>query len=163
MKRIIFCIVIVMVSTLFTVWAAAGELYVYPSKGQSPQQMDKDKGECYRWAVNNSGFDPAAPVRATTPPPAKGAPEGGLIRGAASGAALGAIGGAIAGNAGKGAAIGAATGGLFGGMRRNRQEQRYQSERDQWSRQQSAEYQRKRDEYNRAYSACMKGRGYTVN
>ena len=54
------------------------------------------------------------------PPPAVGAPQGGLFRGAAGGAALGAIGGAIGGNAGKGAAIGAATGAVFGGMRRRR-------------------------------------------
>lgn len=143
--------------------ALAGDLYVYPSKGQSPQQMERDKAECYRWAVNQTGFDPAAPPRPTTPPPAQAPPEGGLIRGAATGAALGAIGGAIAGNAGKGAAIGAATGGLFGAIRRGRSEYRQQEMNDQWARQQAADYQRARQAYDRAYGACMQGRGYTVN
>jgi hypothetical protein len=83
-------------------------MYIYPSRGQSPQQQI-DQGQCYSWAVQQSGFNPANPQIPGGPPPAAGAPQGGLFRGAAGGAALGAIGGAIGGNAGKGAAIGAAT------------------------------------------------------
>lgn len=37
---------------------AAASIYVYPSKGQSDEQMDKDKGECHQWAVRESGWDP---------------------------------------------------------------------------------------------------------
>ena len=88
----------------------AGQMYIYPSRGQSPQQEQNDRGQCYTWAVQESGFDPANPQIPGGPPPAVGAPQGGLFRGAAGGAALGAIGGAIGGNAGEGAAIGAATG-----------------------------------------------------
>ncbi len=161
MKKIVF-LTIISVALTFSV-SMASDLYVYPSRGQSPQQVEKDKGECYRWAVNQTGFDPAAPPRPTTPPPAQAPPEGGLLRGAAAGAALGAIGGAIAGDAGKGAAIGAATGGLFGVMRRNQSEYRQQQMNDQWARQQQADYQRARQQYDRAYGACMKGRGYTIN
>jgi len=161
MKRVLFWAVLFL--TITAVYAYASDLYVYPSKGQSPQQMEKDKAECYRWAVGQTGFDPAAPPRPNSPPPAQAAPEGGLLRGAATGAALGAIGGAIAGNAGKGAAIGAATGGLFGAIRRGRHNARQQEMNDQWARQQAAEYQRARQAYDRAYGACMKGRGYTVN
>lgn len=163
MQKFIVFTVMAAVSILFSNSAPASELYVYPSKGQSQQQIDKDKGECYRWAVNQSGFDPAAPPRATSPPPVREAPEGGLVRGAATGAALGAIGGAIAGNAGKGAAIGAATGGLFGAIRRGRQESRQEYQQRQWEQQQAAQYQHMRQEYNRAYRACMTGRGYTVD
>lgn len=36
----------------------AAQSYVYPSKGQSPQQQANDRYECNRWAVNESGFDP---------------------------------------------------------------------------------------------------------
>ena len=32
----------------------------YPVRGQSPQQINQDRYDCYRWAVQQSGFDPAA-------------------------------------------------------------------------------------------------------
>ncbi|PXX73483.1 hypothetical protein SAMN05660489_01955 [Pseudomonas sp. LAMO17WK12:I10] len=32
----------------------------YPVSGQSPQQINQDRYDCYRWAVQQSGFDPAA-------------------------------------------------------------------------------------------------------
>ena len=108
---------------------AAAQPYVYPARGQSPQQQEFDRGQCYSWAVQQSGFDPANPQVYTGPPPTAGAPQGGLFRGAAGGAAMGAVGGAIGGDAGKGAAIGAAVGGLFGAIRRARwaeQEQQQQ-------------------------------------
>lgn len=139
------------------------DMYIYPNKGQSKEQLDKDKYECYGWAKGQTGFDPMAEPKATEPPPDQEAPQGGLVRGGARGAATGAVVGAIAGDAGKGAAIGAAAGGLFGGMRRRDQQRREQAEQQQWADQQVANYQHNRDEYNRAYSACLKGRGYTVN
>lgn len=37
------------------------DLYVYPKKGQSPEQQDTDRYECHRWAVNQTGFDPTEP------------------------------------------------------------------------------------------------------
>lgn len=36
------------------------ELMVYPASGQSPQQLDRDRYECHRWAVQQTGFDPAS-------------------------------------------------------------------------------------------------------
>src|SRR5258705_11906574 len=83
----------------------AAQPYVYPARGQSPQQQEFDRGQCYSWAVQQSGFDPANPQVYTGPPPTVGAPQGGLFRGAAGGAAMGAVGGAIGGDAGKGAPI----------------------------------------------------------
>ncbi|MDJ0656502.1 MAG: DUF6515 family protein [Xanthomonadales bacterium] len=38
-----------------------GELYVYPRQGQSEQQRDRDRFECYQWAVDETGFDPVSP------------------------------------------------------------------------------------------------------
>ncbi|QTT86728.1 DUF6515 family protein [Pseudomonas chlororaphis] len=32
----------------------------YPVRGQSPQEINQDRYDCYRWAVQQSGFDPAA-------------------------------------------------------------------------------------------------------
>ena len=93
---------------------AAAQPYIYPNIGQTPQQQESDKGQCYMWAVQQTGFDPANPQVAMAPPPPPPqqpqAPQGGMFRGAAGGAALGAVGGAIGGDAGKGAAIGAGVG-----------------------------------------------------
>lgn len=36
------------------------DVLAYPSNGQSQQQIDQDGYECYRWAVEQSGFDPRA-------------------------------------------------------------------------------------------------------
>jgi len=69
-----------------TVWGQ--QAYVYPTKGQSPQQQEFDRGQCYSWAVQQTGFDPANPRVATGPAPAMQAPQGGMFRGAAGGAAL---------------------------------------------------------------------------
>src|SRR5712664_2249534 len=112
--------------------AQNGELYIYPSKGQSQAQQDKDRYECHSWAVKQTGFDPSKPSTAaaapTTQPYQPSQPH--VVKGAARGAALGAVGGAIAGDAGKGAAAGAAMGGLAGGLRR-RDERRQQAGQQQ--------------------------------
>ena len=60
---------------------AIGQVYIYPARGQSPQQEEFDKGQCYTWAVQQSGFDPANPTVASGPPPMPGAPQGGMFRG----------------------------------------------------------------------------------
>ena len=38
--------------------AAPSELIAYPKNGQNEQQLGKDKFECHRWAVTQTGFDP---------------------------------------------------------------------------------------------------------
>jgi hypothetical protein len=106
---------------------------VFPARGQTQQQMDKDKTDCYAWAKNQTGFDPVAaslqannqPVQTVTPPvqtapPPPPPPQGNVVRGGARGAAGGAAVGAIAGDAGKGAAIGAVAGGAVSGIRQRR-------------------------------------------
>lgn len=140
----------------------ASRVYTYPNRGQSPQQQQVDQGQCYAWAVQQSGFDPANPQVAGGPPPAVGAPQGGLFRGAAGGAALGAIGGAIGGNAGKGAAIGSATGAVFGGMRRRRWMEQEEFQQSSYLQQQQNELSQGRSNFNQAFGVCMTGRGYTV-
>ena len=34
------------------------DIFVYPKNGQSDEQKSTDRYECYRWAVDQSGFDP---------------------------------------------------------------------------------------------------------
>ena len=154
------------ISLLITFLAAgvvlAQELVIYPAKGQSQEQLDKDKYECYSWAKQQSGFDPMQQPKATEPPPQQQAQRGGVVRGGARGAAVGAATGAIAGDTGKGAAIGAASGALVGGMRRRDQQRQQQQAEQQWAQQQAATYTKNRDGYNRAYGACLEGRGYSV-
>jgi hypothetical protein len=145
--------------------AFGAELYVYPQKGQSAAQQDKDKFECYGWAKGESGFDPMAPPTTRTARPKRegGSVAGGAVGGAAKGAAVGAVAGAIKGDrAGKGAAMGAGAGGLIGGMgAAGRNAKDDQRQRD-WEQQEANAYAQRRREYNRAYTACLEGRGYSV-
>ena len=135
--------------------ALAADLYVYPAKGQTPDQQAADQGQCSAFATEQTGFNPMSTPTATSPQPEQ---EGSFVGGAARGALLGAAVGAIAGDAGKGAAIGATGGGLFGGMRSNNSRR----QQEQWGDQQAQIYQTNHNNFNRAYSACLEGRGYTV-
>jgi hypothetical protein len=38
------------------------DLYAYPKGGQSTEQQIKDREECRKWAVEQSGFDPSQPT-----------------------------------------------------------------------------------------------------
>jgi len=143
----------------------AQEVIIYPAKGQSEDQMEQDKFQCYSWAKKETGFDPMEIPKATAPPPQKQAQKGGAGRGAVAGAATGAIvGGIVKGKkgAGRGAVIGGGSGALIGGMRRENQRKQEEQARNQWEREQTNAYMQKRNSYNRAYGACLEGRGYTV-
>jgi hypothetical protein len=160
-------IAIVVGALLLAVTAApirtlADDLFIYPTRGQSAEQQQRDTWECRAWATNQTGFDPAARPRAITPPPAQQAPRGGALRGAAGGAGIGAIGGAIGGNAGRGAAIGALGGGVLGAVRRNDQIRDQQFAQQQWAQQNVAHHEQNRSAWVRGVRACLTGRGYTV-
>ncbi|MFD1557616.1 glycine zipper family protein [Paraburkholderia silviterrae] len=129
---------------------------VYPARGQTPYQQSTDDGACYSWARQQTGFDPA--WAATAPAPAW-APGGQRVVGAARGAATGAVAGAIAGDAGKGAAAGAAIGTMVGGIE-HRQARRAAGA---YNAQAQMNSEAGASSYSRAWSACMAGRGYTVN
>ncbi len=149
--------------------ANAAEAIIYPAQGQSVEQLASDKGACYAWATESTGVNPAAlaqaaPITTPTAAPAPGRPR-------LAGAARGALGGAIIGeivddDAGKGAAAGAVAGTMVGGSRARQQQaqQQQQVEAQQQQQQQQAQAQQSQlDTYNRAFSACMQGRGYTLN
>lgn len=149
--------------SVLTSSAALADVMVYPAKGQSAEQTEKDKYECYQWAKGQSGFDPMAAPTAQTAPPASEKQAGGAGRGALGGAAAGAVVGALTGNTRKGALIGGGSGALLGGMRRHDQKERETHNRNQWEQREAANYSQNRNDYNRAYSACLSGRGYSVN
>jgi hypothetical protein len=163
MKRNLAFIVWPIFAALVVGPAFADDLYVFPSKGQDQEQMERDKYDCYQWAKRQTRFDPMQRPQATAPPPAEEPAEGGVLRGAARGAAVGAVAGGIArDDAGKGAAAGAVGGAMVGGMRRRDQRRRQEYKRQQYAEQQAAQYNARRGEYNRAYGACLEGKGYNV-
>ncbi len=43
----------------------AHELFVYPKAGQSNEQIARDREDCRRWAVGQTGFDPGISAEAT--------------------------------------------------------------------------------------------------
>src|SRR5215831_21128111 len=68
----------------------AQDIYVYPAKGQSQEQQDRDRYECHSWAVQQTGFDPSRDV-AYTPAPQE--PQSSVLKGATRGAVVGVVGG----------------------------------------------------------------------
>lgn len=157
MKRIIR-ITPILGALLVTGVASAQQPIIYPAKGQSADKQASDSGQCQAWAKQSTGVDPnAIAQQAANQQPAQ-QPQGGRVRGAAGGAAVGAAVGAIAGDAGKGAAAGAVGGTMVGGARQRRQAAA-QSQQQQASQQQTSQAM---STFNRAFSACMTGRGYTV-
>jgi hypothetical protein len=53
---------------------AMRELFIYPKAGQSNEQLARDREDCHRWAVGQSGFDPTAAVAASGAPAANSEP-----------------------------------------------------------------------------------------
>jgi hypothetical protein len=131
---------------------ASAQQYVYPAKGQNAEQQKKDESECYSWAVQQSGVDPASAPAAATPagPPttATGTQRGAGARGTARGAVVGEI---VADDAGAGAAVGAVAG---------RGQSRRQNAGAQ--QQQQAAGQQQTASFSNARAACLEGRGYTI-
>jgi hypothetical protein len=154
--------------------AQAQGMFVYPARGQSQAQQQRDSYECHSWATRQTGFDPTRSAPAAMPPPPPTTQyqpsRRHVVRGAGGGAALGAVGGAIAGDAGKGAAAGAAMGAMVGGVRRRRERishyEQQQQMQQQYAQQQTAHQAAQQNQYavyQRAVAACLQGRGYTVN
>ena len=158
MNNLIRTMVYSLLTLLVAGQAMAQELYIYPAKGQSAEQQDKDKFECYNWARNDTGFDPMALPTTSSAPPSGQTRSGGAVRGALGGAVLG----AVIGDSSRSAARGAAAGGLIGGVRQSSQNTRTEQKQSDWEQRESANYANNRNNYNRAYSACLEGRGYTV-
>ena len=48
--------------------------FVFPEKGQSPEQQEQDDFTCYKWAKQQTGYDPEHPDLAAAPPPPRRRP-----------------------------------------------------------------------------------------
>ena len=133
-------------------------IFVFPAKGQDKNQQDTDQLECYRWAKEQTGYDPMNPTKVEV----KAADtnlDGSAVVGAAGGAAAGAAIGAIAGDAGKGAAIGAVVGGL-----RGRRARKYGDHKEQQHNEAEAKaaMDKMESDFIKAFSVCLEAKEYTV-
>ena len=146
---------------------AGADIYVYPTKGQSDTQLDRDRYECHMWAYKQTRFDPTAPnlaphqqVKVVEMPPDHSGAIGGAVTGAVIGAAV-----SRPNDGARGAVVGAMAGAVLGaasdsqraretagnGLRPSAAEQAEQ-----------ARLEKQAYDYRRAISACLEGRGYTV-
>jgi outer membrane lipoprotein SlyB len=154
--------------------ASAQDLYIYPSQGQSEEQLADDRYECHSWAVRESGFDPSqwgevAPPRTIRVPVAENPAERATEKGAVAGAVAGAIIGSRDGGAREGAVTGAIVGAIAGAAVEEQGAREARREAEEEARRQADELERtqvetalRRSNYRRALSACLEGRGYTV-
>jgi hypothetical protein len=137
-------------------------LVVYPGAGQSAEQLAKDEGECFTWAKQSTGIDPANPLAGVEAQQPQQTPSGGAAAGA--GAVSGAARAGIIGNladedAGEWAAAGAVVGAIRGAKRAEQAKAQAQAQAQAQSQAQAAE---RVQHFTKAYSVCMEGRSYTV-
>ena len=141
-------------------------MYVFPTKGQTTAQQSADEAACYNWAAAQTGINPMGPAP-NADSAAKvwmdkmsSATQGAGVVTGAKGAAAGTAIGAIAGNTGEGAAIGAVVGVLAGRRARKQAEQ----EAAVYGAQAAKQKQEQQDaEFAKAMTACLTGKGYSVN
>lgn len=137
-------------------------VYAYPTRGQPPEQQDRDHYECSIWATQQTGFDPSAPgvppqqqIRVVSGPPPGSGTAAGVVTGAILGAAIGGP------WRGPGPALaGAVVGGAIGtAAEQNARQSQTVTVTDQRA---LAEIQQKAGNYRRALGACLDARGYSV-
>lgn len=142
-SAVLFCITLIPI--------AQAQQFIYPTKGQSAEQQQADKSQCYAWAVDQTGFDPAkssSQATSQSPKAATGVTPGAGVRGAARGAIVGEV---IGDDAGTGAAVGAVAA-RGESRRRNAAE----------NKQNAGTTQNQQAAFTKAQSACLEGRGYSV-
>ncbi|MCB1907825.1 MAG: glycine zipper 2TM domain-containing protein [Rhodocyclaceae bacterium] len=147
--------------------SAPAPLAIYPARGQDARQLARDRFECYGWAVQQSGFDPARSlvrlprpaVRVDADPPAGVGTAAGVLTGAAIGAAV-----SSPHHSGEAAVVGAVLGGIVGAASDSARAAEARSLESELNRQAARDnaLDARGQAYQRAFSACLEGRGYTV-
>jgi hypothetical protein len=142
-------------------------VYFYPLHGQSAQQQDRDRYECYLWSRRQTGYDPSrvrpdggAPVQVTPVPP----PGYGVAAGAATGAVIGA---AVSHpwDSAEGAAVGAVAGAVIGAAAdagRQQEAERIEAQENAARAQVTAQADAAVLDYRDAMKSCLTARGYAV-
>ena len=152
--------------------SATLNVYVFPNAGQAADQQSKDEGECYTWAVTNSGVDPfnlakqaeaqkaqAEQASQQAQQAGKGAGAKGAVKGAAAGALIGEI---ASDDAGEGAAYGAAAGVVAGRRRGKAEQQKAQAEVQQQTQQAQQATAEQMGNFKKAFSVCLEAKKYMV-
>lgn len=143
-------------------------VYFYPQSGQSAAQQDRDRFECYNWAVKKTGFDPGQSrfvprerIEVVAVPSPGTQTAAGVVTGALIGAAVSRRHETL-----EGAVVGAVAGGIIGAVSdASRQEQaaeaqaRYARRQDV---QNTARTGQQTQDFRNAMSACLEGRNYSV-
>jgi len=129
---------------------AQQQVTIIPTRGQGPEQVQKDQIECYEYAKMQSQYDPAVAGAQGTPAQQT---QGGAVKGAVGGAAAGYTIAAVTDHKRSAAAgYGAAAGAIIGGVRQHRQNQQ--------AAQEQAYHQQKQQAFDYAQRSCMQTRGY---
>lgn len=142
-------------------------VYFYPLHGQSVEQQDRDRYDCYLWARRRAAYDPSlpresslAPVQVVPMPP----PGAGVAAGAATGAVIGA---AVSHpwDTAEGAAIGAVAGAVIGAAAdasRQQQAERLEAQENAERARVSARADAAVIDYREAMKVCLEARGYVA-
>jgi len=152
--------------------AATIDVYVFPNNGQNASTQSKDEGECYNWAVMNTGSDPFDLQKtqsqqaqqtqsqvAQAQSSAKGAGGRGFVGGAATGALIGEI---ANDDAGQGAAWGAALGAMHSRRKAEAQSQQAAASAQQSGTQKQAATAEQITNFKKAMSVCLESKKYMV-
>jgi hypothetical protein len=143
--------------------AAQPTQYIFPAKGQTPEQQQQDEAACSTWATQQTGFDPSKPPAPPQPAPTPAPKKGAGLRGAARGAAAGYIVGDLANDeGGEGAAIGAVVGGARAASKQKQAQGAAQQQQTAQQQQYQQQVQQLQGEYLKARAACLEAKGYTV-
>ena len=72
MKRILVAVMVGAFIVVSTGLAVAADQFVFPKSGQTKEQQEQDQFTCYKWAKEQTGFDPTKPVEQASAPAPKG-------------------------------------------------------------------------------------------
>jgi len=134
-------------------------VYVFPNEKQDATTQNKDESDCYKWAMDQTGYDPMNPPTVTANK-VDTSPNGAAVMGSAKGAAAGAAIGSVGGEMGKGAAVGAMVGGIRGRRAKKGADANQQQANNNAA---AAKSKEMATDYKRAFSTCLEAKGYTVN
>jgi hypothetical protein len=140
-------------------------VFFYPTQGQSEAQQDRDRYDCYTWAVDQTGFDPARGPRDSRDSRATAVPARSQGESVAAAATVGAVIGAATadrGDVGQGALVGAMVGTVIGAAAASMQAADASASEARYNSRGYGRQEREATEYRRAMSACLEGRGYSV-
>lgn len=152
--------------------ASTMSVYVFPNNGQDTSMQSKDEGECYNWAVQNTGTDPFAlqkqaqaqhqqteQQKQQIASSGAGAGAAGAVKGAAAGALIGEI---ANDDAGQGAAYGAAAGVVAGRRKARKAKEQATAQAEQQGQQAQAATAQQLDGFKKAFSVCLEAKKYMV-